>query len=302
MALQLTHKQTLLAKFGGVPVATDVITLSEAAFVKVTVKTGTTNCVGTGTFGNEKGYSVPDMTTAEITANATLTPTADAVTPPSLSALFRACGLVETIGASSVKYTPFSGMVDTATLINYLDGEKRTITGAVGNMTMNFAVGELAKVSFSMKGFTDAEPVIEVNPTVTLDCGNGKFIVDSVQAVTLGGAVINLESADFDLGNKIDPVYAIDKREEYISDFVPTIKIKDVKQKSVTDHWTDIKNGTLKAFLITLTSGTRTLTLSTPYCNYTDVSEGDENGKVSIDRSFRCEASAGGDNFEITYA
>ena len=301
--LQLTNKQTLLAKFGGVPVAADVITLSEVAFVSVNVKTGSVKQVGNGTFGSEKGYTVADMTTAEITANATLSPTADGDTPPELSDMFRACGLVETVDVVGHKttYAPFAGMVDFMTLINYLDGEKRTITGAVGNMTMNFTVGELAKVSFAMQGFTDAEPTVEANPAVTLDA-NGKFVVDSVQAVTLTGATINMESADFDLGNVIHPTYAIAKKEHNIVDLVPTIKVKDIKQKDVTTHWTDIKNGALKAFIIVLTNGARKFTLTAPYCAYSAMNEGDSNGSVSIDRTFRCEASvAGGDNFEMKY-
>lgn len=304
MALQLTNKQTLLAKFGGVPVAADVITLSEVAFVNVNVKTGSVKQVGNGSFGGEKGYAVPDMTTAEITANATLSPTLDGDTPPELSDMFRACGLVETVDLvnHNTAYTPFVGMVDTATFVNYMDGEKRTITGVVANLSMNFTVGELAKASFSAKGFTTPEPTVEANPAVTLDT-NGKFIVDSVQAVTLGGTVINLESADFDLGNQIEEIYAIGKKEFVIVDFAPTIKIKDVKQKDVTTHWTDIKNGTLKAFVITLTNGARTLTLTASNCKYSDIGESDNSGKVSIDRTFRCESgAAGGDNFEIKYA
>lgn len=303
MPLQLINKQTLLAKFGGVPAATDVVSLSEPAFVNVKVKTGTFQQVGNGNAGNEKGYSVPDWTTAEVTANATLSPTADGDTPPELSEMFRACGLVETVDLilHNTTYTPFVGMTQNATLVNYLDGEKRTITGVVSNLVMNFTVGELAKVSFAAKGFTDAEPTLEANPAVTLDA-NGKFIVDSVQAVTFGGAVINLNSAEFDLGNNVKEVYAIGKKEYAIMDFAPTIKIKDIKQKDVFTHWTDIKNGSLKVFIITLTNGARTFTLTANYCTSNEISEGDDNGSTSIDRTFKCEASAGGDNFEIKYA
>lgn len=298
--VQLTSKGALLAKFGGVPTPAEVVTLSENASIKVSVKTGSFKDVGNGSLGNEKSYSVPDMTTADITASASLAPTADATTPPALSEMLRACGLVETIGIDNVAYAPFVGMVNTATLVNYMDGEKRTVTGVSLSMAINFTVGELAKVSFSGNGFTAPEPTVEANPAVTLD-GNGKFIVDSVQAVTLGGSVINLESADFDLGNNIQQLYAVGKKEYYIADFAPTIKVKDIKQKDVTTHWTDIKNGAINAFIIVLTNGARTFTLTAPNCSYSALDESDNNGAVSIDRTFRCEESAGSDNFEIKY-
>jgi hypothetical protein len=41
--------------------------------------------------------------------------------------------------------------------------------------------------------------------------------------------------------------------------------------------------------------------LSVPYAMVKDLSEADDSGKVKLTRTFRAQASAGGDNFTITY-
>ncbi|WP_201353821.1 phage tail tube protein [Hydrogenimonas urashimensis] len=305
MAYQLTNKQVLLAKYGGTPTTSDVVTLAENTFFNTTIKNGTIKEIGTGALGAEKGFVIPDWTAADGTITAIMKATGAAGTPPKLSEMYKICGLTETIdttaGEEKVTYTPMTQMGQTGEIISYIDGEKRTITGVVSNLKINFTVGELVRIAFDIKGFTDAEPVLEANPSATID-GNSNFVVKSVSAVTIDGATINLTSADFDLGNQIDEIYAIGKKEYVITDFMPTITINEIKQRDSIDHWTDLKNENVKAFVVSLGSSSgEKVTFTANYCKYSGINESDDNGKVVIERSFRCESNAGGDNFEIKY-
>ncbi len=305
MAYQLTSRQVLLARQGGTPTPSDVVTLAENVFFKTTIKNGTIKEIGTGALGAEKGYVITDWTTAEASVPVILKATGAAGTPPKIAQMLKLCGLTETVdttsGSENVTYTPMTSIGSAGEIISYIDGEKRTISGVVANLKLSFTVGELVRAVFDVKGFTDAEPVLEANPTAATDT-NSNFIVESVSAVTIGGATINLTNADFDLGNKIDEIYAVGKKEYVITDFMPTITIRDIKQRDSVDHWTDLKNGNVKEFIVSLGSASgQKFKFTASYCKYSDIGEDDDNGKTVISRTFRCESSAGGDNFEIRY-
>ena len=298
---QLVSKNTFLASSSGVPVATDVITTDNDVFVNPKADNITYKDKGNGAMGNEKTVVNDDFVKAEFTVDALAKPTGTAGTAPSVAELFKICGLKETVVAgTSVAYTPDSiSVIGKATA--YLDGYKRDITGMVGSFTFNATVGATAKFSFSLKGFTTFEEAEEPNPAVVLDTAK-PYIVNTIAAVTLGGATVNLESADFDYGAAIESSSGTEENEYYISDFKPTVKVKAIKVKGNSSHWTQLKTTEIKELIITLgTAAGSKLTFKASYCAPSDTNESDSGGKVVYERTWACQNSAGNDNFEIKY-
>lgn len=107
---------------------------------------------------------------------------------PEYGPLLRACGLEETIVAStSVNYAPRSTGFESCTIYYYQDGVRFRITGCRGNVVVRGAVGEVMTLEFTMVGRkTSGDPTDASTPTPTLDStvppvfmGNNFFALDA---------------------------------------------------------------------------------------------------------------------------
>lgn len=302
MAKQITSKNSFLINSSATPTASDIITTNEIVFVNPKAKTIETKAIGNGELGNVKSVTISDWTTAEFDVNINVKPSGTAGNAPSYAALFKACGLTESIDTTNniVTYAPGGTPVGFAK--NYIDGSVRSITGIAGDFKLSGNIGEIAKLTFSLKGFTDLAETAEANPAVTLD-SNTNLTVESITAITVGGGTINLQEFEFSMGNEIQESYGIGVKEFYISDFKPTITVKAIKTKGNASHWDDLKNNTLKEVKVVLGSGAgETVTFTAPYCNPNDVSESDDSGEVVYNQTWLCQSSAGNDNFSIVYS
>lgn len=304
MAVQQTLKNTIVAKSGGVPTATEVVTTNGLVFVNPKVKSGDYDDMGNGMMGAKKSFIDPNYITAEFDIPVQVKKTSALGVAPKLSDLFKFCGLAETIVAStSVAYKPGGITTGTGQIKAYVDGYVRSITGMVGNLKLTGKVGEPLGASFSVKGFlSSAAATVEANPVVTLDTLAAP-IVSSVSVVTAGGTTLNADSFDFDIGNDIPaPNYAVGIKEYYIANFDPTLTVTAVKTLGTDEAaWTDFAAGTVRAIIIQIGVAGSMVELSVPFAKVKDLSEADDSGKVKISRTFRAQASAGNDNFTITY-
>ena len=301
MANQITAKNTLLVSTAGIPTATDVITTNGIVLVNPKAKSITYSDIGNGSLGNEKTIINNDYVTADFTVDVNAKGAGGAGSAPKYAELFKLCGLNETVVAStSATYTPASSFVQ-GTALAYMDGAKREVTGIAGTFTFGGNIGEIPKFSFSLKGFTTLDETAGVNPTVTLDSATN-LVIKSITAITVGGSAIDLESFTFDMGTDIQENYALNKKEFYIADYKPTMKVTAIKTKGNSAHWSELNNNTKKAVVVTLgnTAG-NIIELSAPYCAPSDASESDNNGIVKYDRTWSCENNAGGDNFSIAF-
>jgi len=301
MANQITAKNTLLVNTSGTPAASDVITTNANVFVNPTAKSITYSDMGNGLLGNEKTEINNDYVTADFPVEVNAKGAGTAGSAPKYAELFKLCGLDETIVAdTSATYTPASTFVQ-GTALAYMDGAKREVTGIAGTFTFGGNIGEIPKFSFSLKGFTTLDETAEANPTVTLDSADN-LVIKSITAITVGGSEIDLESFTFDMGTDIQETYATNKKEYYISDYKPSMKVTAIKTKGNSAHWTELNNNTKKAVVVTLGDvAGNIIELSAPYCSPSDASESDSNGIVKYDRTWSCENSAGGDNFSIAF-
>jgi len=303
MANQLTVKNTLLFSTAGTPADTDNITTSSDVLVLPTVKTVEYKDIGNGATGNNKTQTIPELTTTDFTAEVVARTSGSGDNPPSYAELLKACGLAEEIDTDNhkVTYTPAQNFVQGTARV-YLDGSYRDVTGIVGDITFGGKVGELAKFSFAMKGFTTLGETAGANPAVTVDA-NKNLIVDSASVITVGGASIALTEFEFKTGNQINETNAVGQNEFYISDIKPTVNVKAVKTKGNAQHWADLNTNSIRTVVVTLgTEDGNKITLTAQYCNPTNVSESDDGGKIVYDETFECQSSAGYDNFSIVYA
>ena len=302
MARILTDRQVILAAYNATPTTDNVVTESEYASLSPKVKTTEVKELGRG-LGSTTNYAIADWTTVEGSVTALLR----GGLPPKLAEMYKICGLEETDDKDSdgnitaSHFYPAETPVTAGNIIFYQDDLKRTITGVAGSLKISFAVGEMVKATFDIKGFTDAEPTSEANPAVTLD-NNQIFITESISAVTVGGDSFEVESVDFDMGVDIKEIYAIGAKEYQITDYKPTLSIKAYSDKNNQTHWSDIKNGNIKAVSIVLTNGAgNKFTFTANACKITDISESDNSGNIEDTRTYLCEKDTNGKNFEITY-
>ena len=301
MSKQLISKNTFLFKNGSTPLAENVITTANDVLVSPKAKMIDYKDCGNGQVANDKTVVNADFVTADFSVDVIARASGAAGTAPKIAELFKACGLKETVVASSsVAYTP-EIQANNGSGIVYLDGEKRTISGAAASFSFSGKIGDFAKFSFGIKGFTTLAPAAEQAPTVTLDT-NDKLIVLSATVFTVGGDEIDLEDFEFDLGADIQESYYTNTKDYTITNFKPTLKVSAVKTKGNADYWAELNSNAQKAVVITLGSGSgKVLEFKANYCQPTEADEKDQNGFVVYSRNWNCENSAGGDNFSLTY-
>jgi len=307
MARQITDKSAVLFKYNGSATSSDVATITETPFLSPDVKSQEYKEIGSGKLGQTKNYVDENNTTVEFDLVTMLrgndkTGVAPE-TPPAIADLLKACGITETIGPDNVTYAPNHGDIALSQSVVYIDGYKRIIDGAIANLKISGTVGECAKATFSVSGFTTPGAVAETNPTVVTDT-ESLMIVSKVSAVTLDGSTINMESFDFDLGNEIKDIYAISTSEFVRTDFKTTITLSGIKTKGDESGWTDLIADSVREIIITLGGGAgKTVTLTASQAKTTEMSESDSDGLVNFSRTFRCQGDANGDNhYELKWS
>jgi len=302
MSNQLTVRNTLLVSTSGTPGADNIITTDNSVLINPKAKSVDYKDMGNGKLGNSKTSVNNDYVTADFSVDVNARCSGSAGTAPAYAELFKLSGLEEVVDSdnNTVTYKQATSFVQ-GTALAYLDGSKREVAGIAGTFTFGGAVGEIAKFSFSLKGFTTLEETTEDNPAVTLDA-NSNLLIKSVTALTVGGGELDMKDFTFDIGNDIQETYAANRKEFYINDLKPTIKVSAIKTKGNQDHWSDLNANTKKEVIVVLGDvAGNIITLTASYCQPSDVSESDDSGKVVYENNWLCENSAGGDNFTIVY-
>jgi len=143
-------------------------------------------------------------TRASITFQVELAGSGTAGTAPRYGAILQACGLSETIVAStSVTYAPVSSSFSSATIYFNNDGIRHILTGCRGTFTMNAEVGQIPTLDFTMVGIYNA-PTDTALPTTTYSNQASPLIfkqgnTSAFQFFTYAGC---LQSVSFDIGNE----------------------------------------------------------------------------------------------------
>jgi len=143
-------------------------------------------------------------TRASITFQVELAGSGTAGTAPRYGAILQACGLSETIVAStSVTYAPVSSSFSSATIYFNNDGIRHILTGCRGTFTLNAEVGQIPTLDFTMVGVYNA-PTDTALPTTTYSAQASPLIftqgnTSAFQFFSYAGC---LQSVSFDIGNE----------------------------------------------------------------------------------------------------
>ena len=125
---------------------------------------------------------------------------------PAYGALLRACGLAQTINAStSVEYDPVSAAFESITGYLFNDGMRQVALGMRGNLTGQMARGQLPTFGFAMRGLY-AQPTTPAAVTPDITDFFAPIPVTKVNTPTisiLGYTGAQLESFSFDFQNEV---------------------------------------------------------------------------------------------------
>jgi hypothetical protein len=247
-------------------------------------------------------------TRVECTFSVELTGSGTAGTAPAYGKALQACGLSETIVAStSVTYAPVSASFGSVTIYYNIDGLRHKVTGARGTFTINAAVGEIPSIDFTFTGVYNA-PDDSALPSATyanqanpLIFKNGN--TSSFQLLSYAGA---LQSFSFDLGNSL--VYRelvggtkqvlLTDRAATGSTTIEAINIatKDYFAAALSDTTLgnlDFTHGTAAGNIVDFAS---------TKVDIGDVSYGDQDGIAMLTIPYTCVPStSGNDEFSLAY-
>jgi hypothetical protein len=228
-------------------------------------------------------------------------------TAPRYGAALQACGMSETLVAStSATYAPVSTAFSSCTIYYNLDGVLHKVTGARGTFTLNAEVGQIPSIQFTLTGIY-VPPTDTAAPAVTYSAQATPLIfkqgnTSAYQFFSYAGC---LQSVSLDIGNTI--VYRelvgctkevlITQRNVTGTVMIEavTIATKDYFSAALTDGTT----GNL-TFLHGTTAGNR-VTLTAARADLGDPSYGDTDGIAMLNLPYTSVPSASG-NDEFTLA
>lgn len=144
-------------------------------------------------------------TRVECTFSVELAGSGTAGTAPGYSKALLACGLAETVVAStSVTYAPVSSNFGSCTIYYNIDGVLHKVTGSRGTFVLNATVGQIPTLDFTFTGIYNP-PIDSALPSVTYanQAAPGLFKSDNTTGFSLQGYSGCLQTLSFDIGNNI---------------------------------------------------------------------------------------------------
>jgi hypothetical protein len=144
-------------------------------------------------------------TRVSITFQVELAGSGTAGTAPKYSSLLKACGLSETVVATtSVTYAPVSSAFSSATIYFNNDGVLHKATGCRGTFNINCELGQIPTIDFTMTGIYNA-PTDTAAPAVTYSAQATPLIFKegNTSSFSLLGYSGCLMSVNFDIANEV---------------------------------------------------------------------------------------------------
>lgn len=229
-------------------------------------------------------------------------------TAPRYGSALQACGLSETIVAStSVTYAPVSSSFSSVTIYYNLDGVLHKVTGARGTFTLNAETGQIPTIQFTLTGIYNA-PTDTAAPAVTYSNQATPLIfkAGNTSAFEFFSYAGCLQSVSFDIANTT--VYRelvgctkqalITQRASNGTVMIeaPTIATKDYFSAALADGTT----GNL-TFLHGTAAGNR-VTFTVPRADLGDPTYGDQDGIAMLNLPYTAiPSSTGNDEVSLAY-
>ena len=266
----------------------------------------------TGSLGNPQQAYGGTLESIEIEAE--LRGSGAAGTAPEIGPLLRACGMSETVVAStSVTYAPQSSTIESCTIYYYksVDGStsrvRHILLGCRGTAVVTANAGGNSSIRFTMTG-RRANPTDQTALTPTFDTTVPVGIKGL--SVTLGGVTSVVQGFEFDAGNSIVVPDNINDSEGYgnitIVERDPTLTISRHDDLVATlAPFADLVAGATRAFdsgTVGSSAGNR-WRLQAPTAAYRNVTPGEADQMRTIQSVFGCTASTvgGSDHYSLAF-
>lgn len=227
-------------------------------------------------------------------------------TAPEFGPLLRACGLGETISAStSATYAPVSSSIESCTIYYYEDGSLHKMTGCRGNCNFDFAVGDVAKAVFTMTGHR-ADPTDATLASPVYDSTNPIGLINI--PFTLGGDSLVVNGFNLDLANVIATPESLSATDGYSTvqitgrDPGGSLDPENVVV-STTPLIADFTGGVLNAISIGSIGGTagNKVDLDLPKAYYVDATNADRQGVRTYDMAYNAAINTGDDEMSLVF-
>lgn len=247
-------------------------------------------------------------TRVEVTFSVELAGSGTAGTAPRYGKALLACGMAETVVAStSVTYAPVSASFGSCTIYFNIDGVRHKVTGARGTFTINGAVGEIPSIDFTFTGIYNA-PTDTALPSVTYADQATPVVfkegnTSGFQLLSYSGC---LQAVSFDIGNSLIYRELVGcTKEVLLTDRAATgsvtIEAPTIAQK---DYFTAaLSDGTLGNLLFQhgQTAG-NIVDFASTRVDIGDVTYSDQDGVHMLTIPYTCVPStAGNDEFSLVY-
>ena len=219
-------------------------------------------------------------------------------TAPDFGPLLRACGLDETISASvSVAYDPLTNAHESASIYFYQDGVLWKLLGAVGTVSLAYAMNSITKLTFVMSA-----PYLA--PTDVADPGGETYqttppiVASSADVISEGGA-IKVGSLEIDVANDVQEHYTTGQHEFTVADRQPTMKLSKDSVSTIVD-WTALLAGTDVAMSAIIDGGAgNKATITAPVARRTTLAPGLRAEKYLRDVEYNLYESSGDDQLQL---
>jgi hypothetical protein len=246
-------------------------------------------------------------TRVSITFQVEMAGSGTAGTAPRYGGILQACGLSETIVAStSVTYAPVSSSFSSATIYFNNDGIRHIMTGCRGTFTLNAEVGQIPTIDFTMIGVYNA-PTDTALPTTTYSAQASPLIfkegnTSAFQFFSYAGC---LQSVSLDIANETVYRQLVGcTKEVQITNRAPsgTVMIEAVSL-ATKDFFSIAQTETTGnlTFLHGTTAGNR-VTLTAGQCDITNPTYGDQDGVQMLNIPYvAVPTTAGNDEVSLAF-
>jgi hypothetical protein len=228
-------------------------------------------------------------------------------TPPEYGKLLKACGFAETtVVSTSVTYLPASTSISSLTLALFIDGIKKQIIGARGDVSLSIKTGGIGLLHFVFTGadftVTDAALLstgLAYQTSKPFPFLNATFTVDSYAAL--------LSSLDIKMNNKVQLRDSINKPSGYtsawITDRTPSMTIDpELVTVASYDFYGKLRSGNEGALSTVIGTGAgNIITITAPKVQYTGTTPADRNGIATLGIDCQLNRNAGDDELSIVY-
>lgn len=262
----------------------------------------------TGSLSRSAG--APGLRSATISFDYYLRGASAAGTAPEIGAALKACGLKETIVATtSVTYTPADITTMEAqksfTVAIERGGKAYRIWGARGTATISCKDGEPIMVSFTFTG-ADWEEVVAAKTAAVSYATLAEPVFFAASAMTLGGVAFVAASTGLDLGNTVTLRQSVSASSGHVSALITarepkiTLDPEEVADAVVVTAWRAGTTVALVAGPVGSAAGNR-ITLTAPALQYVGLSQNERGGMATLAIDALCCRSAGDDEFALAF-